>query len=55
MASQRPDRSLADLRDSVASPGGVTAEGLYVLDKGGLAGLLQEALEAAAVKSRRLS
>ncbi len=55
MASRQPGQSLANMRDAVASPGGVTAEGLYVLDKGGLGGVLQEALEAATMKARRMA
>ncbi|MDR1871628.1 MAG: pyrroline-5-carboxylate reductase [Deltaproteobacteria bacterium] len=54
-AIQRPDLSLADLRDQVTSPGGTTAEALYVLEKGGLNALFQEALKAATIKARKLT
>jgi len=54
LARARTDLNLAALRDMVTSPGGVTAEALQVMEKGGLTGLLAEALEAAAEKGRRL-
>ena len=54
-ARARPDLNLAALRDQVTSPGGTTAEALQILEKGGFAGLLAEALEAAAEKGRRLA
>lgn len=50
----KDEASLAQLRDMVTSPGGTTAEALYVFEKGALGGLVQTALEAAAEKSRRL-
>ncbi|MDR1083625.1 MAG: pyrroline-5-carboxylate reductase [Deltaproteobacteria bacterium] len=50
----KDDLSLADLRDQVTSPGGTTAEALYVLEQGGLTALFQEALEAASVKAKKL-
>lgn len=53
-AARRPGQSLADLRDMVTSPGGTTAEALLVLEKGGLGGLLQEAMAAAKDKSENL-
>jgi pyrroline-5-carboxylate reductase len=46
--------SLSDLRDQVTSPGGTTAEALYLLEKGGLTALLHEALSAASDKSKKL-
>lgn len=55
MAGKLNDSPLASLRDMVASPGGATAEALYVFEKGALGGLIQEALEAAAQKSRKLA
>ena len=54
-ARARPDMNLAALRDQVTSPGGTTAEALQVLEKGGFAGLLAEALQAAAEKGGRLA
>ncbi len=53
-AARRPEMALADLRDQVTSPGGTTAEALYVLENGGLGGLLQKALDAASEKCNRL-
>lgn len=47
--------SLSELRDMVTSPAGTTAAALHVLEKRGLNGILEEALEAAAEKSRELS
>lgn len=49
------DRALADLRDMVTSPGGTTAEALMVMESKGLGGIIQEALEAAAEKSKKLA
>ena len=54
MAKKMETSALADLRDMVTSPGGTTAEALYVFEKGGLGGLVQKALEAATRKSREL-
>lgn len=48
------DRPLAELRDMVTSPGGTTAEALLVMERAGLGGIVQEALEAAAEKSKKL-
>ena len=44
----------AALKDMVASPGGTTVEGLHELEKGGLRGILMNAVRAAAEKSRKL-
>ncbi|MDR0550034.1 MAG: pyrroline-5-carboxylate reductase [Deltaproteobacteria bacterium] len=54
-AIARPDLSLADLRDQVTSPGGTTAEALYVLEEGALTALLQKALAAATDKAKKLA
>lgn len=53
-AARRPEMALAELRDQVTSPGGTTAEALYVMERNGLGGILQEALEAATEKCNRL-
>ncbi|MDR1608251.1 MAG: pyrroline-5-carboxylate reductase [Deltaproteobacteria bacterium] len=50
----RPDLALADLRDQVTSPGGTTAEALYVLEEGAITALFQEALVAATHKAKKL-
>ncbi len=42
------------LKDKVASPGGTTIEGLHVLEKAGLRGILMDAVSAAAEKSKTL-
>ena len=42
------------LKDMVVSPGGTTAEGLQVLEKGGVPGIIVEAVDAAYRKSIRL-
>jgi pyrroline-5-carboxylate reductase len=42
------------LKDMVTSPGGTTIEGLHELEKGGLRGLLMNAVRAASEKSRKL-
>jgi len=42
------------LKDKVASPGGTTIEGLHVLEKAGLRGILMDAVSAAAEKSKIL-
>lgn len=44
----------AALKDAVASPGGTTIAGLYALQRGGLRGLLMEAVEEATERSREL-
>jgi len=44
----------AELKDMVASPGGTTIAGLYALERGGLRGILMEAVEAATIRSREL-
>jgi pyrroline-5-carboxylate reductase len=54
-AINNPDISLAQLRDQVTSPGGTTAEGLYVLEEGALTALFQAALEAATAKAKNLT
>jgi pyrroline-5-carboxylate reductase len=46
LAGERPEH-LAQLRDAVCSPGGLTIAGVNVLDRAGLAGLLVDAVLAA--------
>ena len=50
----QPNQHLSELRDMVTSPGGITAEALLVMEKKGLGGILQEALEAAAIKGKNM-
>jgi pyrroline-5-carboxylate reductase len=52
--AQRSTEHLAALRDAVTSPGGTTAEALYVLERSGLRGTMTEAVIAAYEKSRSL-
>jgi len=47
-------RHPADLKDMVVSPAGTTAEGLRALEKGGLPGVILDAVDAAYNKSIRL-
>lgn len=47
-------RHPAELKDMVASPGGTTMAGLHALERGGLRGILMEAVEAATIRSREL-
>lgn len=47
-------RHPAELKDMVASPGGTTIAGLHALERGGLRGILMEAVEAATIRSREL-
>ena len=47
-------RHPAELKDMVVSPGGTTAEGLRALEKGGLSGIIVEAVDAAYQKSIKL-
>ena len=42
------------LKDMVTSPGGTTAAGLFVLERGALRGLINEAVAAAAAKAEEL-
>lgn len=44
-----------ELKDMVTSPGGTTAAGLHVLERGGFRGLVMEAVAAAASRSAELS
>jgi len=45
---------LSDLKAMVTSPGGTTIRGLQVLERAGLRGILMDAVEAAAKRSRKL-
>jgi len=42
------------LRGRVASPGGTTIEGIHVLERSGFAGIVMDAVEQAALKSKKL-
>lgn len=42
------------LKDRVASPGGTTIAGIHILEKGGLRGILMDAVEAATKRSQEL-
>lgn len=42
------------LRGRVASPGGTTIEGIHVMEKAGFSGIVMDAIEAAALKSKKL-
>ncbi|MCU0848517.1 MAG: pyrroline-5-carboxylate reductase [Spirochaetes bacterium] len=42
------------LRGRVTSPGGTTIEAVHVLERGGFSGIVMDAIEAAAQKSRKL-
>jgi pyrroline-5-carboxylate reductase len=53
LAEERPEH-LAQLRDAVCSPGGLTIAGVNVLDRAGLAGLLVEAVLAANARGREM-
>lgn len=48
------DRSASELRQDVTSPGGTTAAALEVFDAGGFRRLVEDAVHAAAVRSREL-
>jgi pyrroline-5-carboxylate reductase len=53
LAGERPEH-LAQLREAVCSPGGLTIAGINVLDRAGLAGLLVEAVLAADARGREM-
>jgi pyrroline-5-carboxylate reductase len=42
------------LREKITSPGGTTIEALHVLEKAGFSGIIIDAIEAAAKKSKEL-
>lgn len=48
------DSHLAALRDQITSPGGTTIHGLAVLERGGMRGMLMEAVAAATKRSKEL-
>lgn len=54
LADARPE-PLAELRAEVTSPGGTTAAGLAAMAEGGIDGLLDATVRAAAARSRALS
>lgn len=43
------------LKDAVTSPGGTTIAGLHALERGGLRGVLMDAVEAATIRARELN
>ncbi|MDR0843475.1 MAG: pyrroline-5-carboxylate reductase [Acidobacteriota bacterium] len=47
-------KSPAELKDMVTTPGGTTAAGLRMLEKGGFRATIMDAVEAAAARSRNL-
>ncbi len=51
---QRSGKPLAELRKTVTSPGGTTAEALLQLEKGGFSELVKQAVRAAYNKAKRL-
>lgn len=53
MALQSGDNPI-ELRNRVASPGGTTIEGIHVLERSGFSGIVMDAVQAAAEKSRKL-
>ncbi len=50
----RGDRHPAQLKDMVTSPGGTTIAGLHELEKGGIRGVIMDAVAAATQRSREL-
>lgn len=44
-----------DVRQQIASPGGMTAEGLHVMQKNGLNAMMEEAIKAATDRSKELA
>jgi len=52
---QESGRQPSELRRMVTSPGGTTAEALLVLEKGGLANLIKQAVSAAHNKAKKLA
>jgi pyrroline-5-carboxylate reductase len=53
-AQALPETHLAELRNSVTSPGGTTAEALYEMESGGLRAILDRAIMASYAKSVKL-
>lgn len=54
LLAQKTGRHPAELRNMVTSPGGTTAEALLQLERGGLRGLLSQAVIAAYEKSKNM-
>lgn len=52
--ARQSDKSLAQLRDMVTSPGGTTAEALKVLEAGDFSGLIKKAVAAAHERAKQL-
>ena len=50
-----PDADVAELRRRVTSPGGTTERAVRVLEERGLRRLIDDALQAAATRSRELA
>jgi pyrroline-5-carboxylate reductase len=48
------DKSAFRLRGEVTSPGGTTAAAMHVLEEGGFRALMEDAIQAAAQRSREL-
>jgi pyrroline-5-carboxylate reductase len=51
---QKSDKTAQELRFMVTSPGGTTAEAITVLEKGGFASLIEQAIIAAHERSKKL-
>ena len=52
--ARKMDWPLSQLKEMVTSPGGTTIHGLHVLEKAGFQGILMDAVEAAANRSKEL-
>ena len=48
------NEALSDLKDRITSPGGTTIAGLQVMERGGLRGILMDAVQAAARRAEEL-
>jgi len=53
--ASKTSRHIAELKDMVVTPGGVTIDGIYELEDGGIRTTIMRAVEAATIKSKKIT